>query len=358
MRLVHPTVRQPLWHPMRVKGVTMRSKLMAYTMLALLTCPLWAGQLEAAVYPQPPAVSAFTTTGFIQNATLDSPNDVLSGGTVTVNGTLITIPRNTIVVMSATNLTWQELFAFAPCPWGLGHAVAGPGTNGTCSGNGETGLALNDSPPPLTTYEVTILGNRIGNGTGNLDYVAGLVYMAQQSLNIGQGVINFIDYQTGELYVGGPMGGKSGARIQINDPVGRYGRVLSPDPRFTADTDNPTIRAKTGYPMCIPRATPPAALVAGQTTLPLGYAETDQLCPQVNRPLDPAVPNNQPLGNFTLGPIANTPPAAPGVLNAKATAIPLGDPTQQAPFMVGDSIEYSGTLQEDANGQYISAFQI
>src|SRR5262249_53778998 len=161
----------------------------------------------------------------------------------------------------------------------------------------------NDSPPPLTTYEVTILGNRIGNGS-NPDYVAALVYMAQQSLNIGQGVINFIDYQTGELYVGGPMGGKSGARIQINDPVGRYGRGLPPDPRFTADTDTPTIRSKPGYPMCIPRTAPPAAVFPTQQPPP----ETDALCPQANRPLDPAVPNNQPLGNFTLGPIANTPP--------------------------------------------------
>ena len=290
----------------------MQAKLLSYTLLVLMMSPLWAGRLEAAVYPQPPAVSAFTTTGFIQAATLDAPNDVLSGGTVTVNGTLITIPRNTIVIMSATNLTWQELFAFAPCPWGLSPAATAPVGNGICpTGNGETGLALMDSPPPLTTYEITILGNRIGKGTGNPDYVAGLVYMAQQSLNIGQGVINFIDYQTGELYVGGPMGGKSGARIQINDPVGRYGRVLSPDRRFTADTDNPTIRSKTGYPMCIPRTTPPAAIVAGQP-LPAGYAETDALCPQVNRPLDPAAPT-WPLGNFTLGPIANTPPRRPWV---------------------------------------------
>src|SRR5207248_2190149 len=127
----------------------------------------------------------------------------------------------------------------------------------------------------------------------------------------------------------------------------------------------PTIRSKTGYPMCIPRTTPPKAFPAGQQfPLPAGYVETDQLCPQVNRPLDPAVTNNQPLGNFTLcNPgavtcLANTPPAAPGVLNAVATAIPISNSNQQAPFMVGDSIEYSGTLQEDANGQYISAFQI
>ena len=41
-----------------------------------------------------------------------------------------------------------------------------------------------------------------------------------------------------------------------------------------------------------------------------------------------------------------------------AIAVPNGDPTQQAPFQVGDYIDYSGTLQQDATGPYISAHQI
>jgi hypothetical protein len=326
---------------------------------------VWAGWAGAAVYPQPPNVSAFTTTGFIEAATLNNPTDVLSGGTVTVNGTTIVVPRNMVVVMSATNLTWQELWALAPCPWGLGHATASPGTNGVCAGNGRSGLALTDSPKPLTTYEITILGNRVVGLDGSSDsYVAGLVFLGQQSLNLGQGFINFIDYVTGELFVGGTAGTRSGVRVQINDPKGRYGRVMSPDPRFTADTDNPTIRAKTGYPMCIPRAVPPAPIVAGQP-LPSGYKETDAECPQRNRPLDPnsSTTPKTPLGNFTLGPAGtavfpNTPPFVAGTVNAVAMAVQTGDSTKQAPFMTGDYVEYAGTLQQDSQGQYISAWQI
>lgn len=37
----------------------------------------------------------------------------------------------------------------------------------------------------------------------------------------------------------------SGARVVINDPVGRFGIVHDQWPLFTADTDNPSIRAST-----------------------------------------------------------------------------------------------------------------
>jgi K319-like protein len=358
-----------------------------WALLLILTQLWFAGRAMAAAYPQPPAVSAFNITGFIQAATLNNPADVLSGGTVTVNGTKITIPRNTIVIMSASNISWQEVWAFAPCPWGL-PSGAGPAGQalpvGACKtgGNGQTGLALSDvnpltGKPPLTTYEIIILGNRIGNGTGDPDYVAGIVYMAQQSLNLGQGFINFIDYTTGTLHVGGVPGIRNDATdtlVQINDPVGRFGRVMSPDPRFTADTDNPTISAKTAYPMCIPREDP--------TTINADGSVGDGLCPQMNRPPDPATPT-MPLGNFTLcnpGAFAagqcraNIPPPPPvGLLNnALATVIPNSDANKQAPFQVGDYIEYLATLQQDdaagtATGvpavggvptKYMSAWQI
>jgi K319-like protein len=105
--------------------------------------------------------------------------------------------------------------------------------------------------------------------------------------------------------------------------------------------------------------------------------ETDSLCPQMNRPLDPDAPT-MPLGNFTLCNrgafalgqcLANVPPAPPvGILNnAKATVVANSDATAQAPFQVGDYIEYSGTIQQDdslgtATGvpaaKYVSAWNI
>jgi hypothetical protein len=118
--------------------------------------------------------------------------------------------------------------------------------------------------------------------------------------------------------------------VQLNTPKGRFGRPTSPDPRFTADEENPTIRAETGYPMCVPRTDPAST--------------DDALCPQKNRPLDPVT------GTFAT----NFQMPAPG------PALQPTDPdaTQQAPFEVGDWVEYSGTLFTDASGPYISAHTI
>src|SRR5689334_24050403 len=47
--------------------------------------------------------------------------------------------------------------------------------------------------------------------------------ISQQSLNAGQGFVNFIDYTTGELRVGGKIGDPtSGQRVRVNDPLGRF----------------------------------------------------------------------------------------------------------------------------------------
>src|SRR4029453_2328571 len=104
---------------------------------------------------------------------------------------------------------------------------------------------------------------------GKEQYVAGLVFIAQQSMNSGAGFINFIDYEKGELRVGGTIGDSStGARVIINDPQGKFAPQRNDDPRFTIDEENPTVRSDTGYPMCVPR---------------FGEADTDPNCPQTNR---------------------------------------------------------------------------
>src|SRR3954447_5124692 len=292
-----------------------------------------------------PAVSPFNIIGFIQKATLDNPGDVFSGGTLTVNGITITVPRHTLFQMPATSMTWQELFALAPSatpPDGLPCAntsalPCSTGPYGLNSSNGpQTGLALNDSPAPATTYEVTVLGNRVVGG-GNDQYVAGLIFLSQQSLNSGQGYINFIDYAKGELWVSSTLGGPTGARVRINSPVGRYGLSQTPDQRFTADEDNPTIRAESGYPMCIARFDPATA--------------TDSLCPQWNRPEDPQTGAYQTI--FTM-----PPPPAVSPTPAAGDPLPPPDATQQAPFEINDFITFSGTLVKDSSSSYLSAHTI
>ena len=115
--------------------------------------------VQATVLPTLASSTQFDVTGFLQAATVDTPSDPHSGGTLTVNGHKIVVPRETIAILPASALTWQELFTHAPAPW---------------AGTDQTGMALNDSPKPDTTYEVHVVGNRVIDANGDR-YIAGLV---------------------------------------------------------------------------------------------------------------------------------------------------------------------------------------
>jgi hypothetical protein len=248
-----------------------------------------------------------------QHLTFSSANRTQSGW-MSVNDHAILVPQNTVLQMPATSMTWADLFDPA------GAAA------GVTAGGIQTGMALADVTPKLAgTYEIHVQGNII-----NGQYIAGLIFIAPQSLNIGNGFVSHIDYNTGDIYVNGGPGGVE-RRLQINDPIGRFGKAHSPDQRFTIDEDNPTIHANTGYPMCVPRSDP--------------AVQPDNLCPEINRP-------KNPLGgwvmNFTMPDPAvrlNTDPDA-GLM---------------APFEVGDYLTYSGMLVPDstqASGYYISVYNI
>jgi hypothetical protein len=304
---------------------TRRFAVMTLFCLLAISASAW-GQL-----PVPPS-SQFDITGFIESATLGGPGSgsgsgAHQGGFIAVNGHLITVPSETIVILPANALTWQELFTFAPAPY---TGVA-------------TGMALNDVPAPLTTYEAHVIGNRVLGGPGGADvYIAGLIYISQHALNSGTGHINCINYANGEMRVGGVMGNcATGARVQINDPIitaagdvalgtGRYSRGQTPDARFQVDQDNPTIASATGFPMCMPR-------VVADPNIP-GNPD-DARCPKTQRPL---------VGNPT---VACFSPTTPGVPCTYFTMLPPGggapDPTIQAPFEVGDIVTFAGTLVQD-----------
>ncbi len=320
-----------------------------------IAVPALGAGAPLAVLPVLSSSTQFDVTGFLQTATLDTPGDTHSGGMVSVNGHSIVIPRETIVILPAAALTWQELFTHAPAPYGPT----------------QTGLALGDTPAPLTTSEFNIIGNRVvdpsgTNGcavaTGCDRYIAGLVHVSQQDLNSGTGYVNFINYNTGELEVGGKLGTPgTGTRVAINDPAnptsgngGRYGRANSPDDRFQVDQDNPTILAETGFPMCVPRTDPTGA-------------SPDPLCPQSNRPtvstpvtdtsgITPQ-PNTLVAGEhyrvFRMDDPANIDNNA-----ALCLRTPCADPRVQAPFEIGDYVTFAGNLTTDANGQYMLAHTI
>ncbi|MFL5311050.1 MAG: hypothetical protein ACJ79H_11415 [Myxococcales bacterium] len=338
----------------------------------LIAALLCASGAQAQLIPSPPA--QFDTLGFIQSAAIDrtlcpSVSDpLLWGGTMMINGIKMIVPCNTILQMPANTITWAQLFPETDANGNVVGSFATPqgsstvGLNGqaTAQAVGQTGLALSDgtgtTQSPFPSFEVRAIGNVVKDASGKDQYIIGLISpVAQQGLNVGSGKINCIDYANGYLYVGGDpsqgctlaSGAPNGSRIQVNDPIGRWGKTHSPDPRFSGDTNNTTIGAATGYPMCVPRVAP--------TTAPDGG---DPFCPKGNRPLngdarfptDPFLPNNAPLKAFDMPP----PPGQPG---ADPSGFP--DARQQLPFMVGDWVDYSGTLAKDALGnQYISAHTI
>jgi hypothetical protein len=343
--------------------------------------------VAAAAIPAVAASTQFDITGFLQSATVDAacvaaagasldvqgnPKVAHCGGTAQINGHTIIVPAETIVILPANALTWQELFVHAPAPYGFGGAA----TNNADNSNNTTGMALNDVPKPPTTYEVQMIGNRVIGG-GQDRYIAGLVHVSQQDLNSGAGYINCMNYATGEMRVGGTPGScANGTRVRINDPAvvdtnndgipdtGRYGRANTPDDRFQVDQDNPTILAETGFPMCFPRTLADPNIA--------GNAD-DPLCPRANRPVisSPVVdtsdivpqPNtliaNQFYTVFRMDSPANV--DANTCRTASGLARPCTDPRKQAPFEVGDYVTFAGTLIQDGGangGYYISAHTI
>jgi hypothetical protein len=288
-----------------------------------------------------PTVSPFDMIGFIQTATVAGGagnTDYFAGGNVEVDGVNVVIPRNTIFQMPATQMTWADMFLNAPAPY---------------KSLGQSGMALSDTPKPLTTYEIHVQGNRVVNpSTGQDQYIAGLVFIAQQSVTSGQGIINSIDYSSctagvpcmPDVWVGTTLStaatpSNAGARIRINTPSGRYGAPDANlasglvDKRFTADEDNPTITTRTGYPMCLPRADPKVA--------------NDSLCPQWNRPIDPFT--GAYSVNYTMAAAPAGVAGADGITHQVGYPTPAvkPDPFEQTPLEVGDYITYAGNLVQD-----------
>jgi hypothetical protein len=327
-------------------------------------------------------ITPFVIGGYIENFTLGGPGGAAcpySGGLITVNGQQIVIPDNTILVMPASQITMCDMFSPTMQP-----TLRPPAP-------GESGIALNDTVKPLAAYEVSIMGNIVNNV-----WIAGLVNIAQEFLNVHQGYITNIDYATGDFCIsqnpvppaalGLPRPGclPAESRVKLNDPVGRYGkqrREGDQDPRFVVDDGNPTVHGLTGYPMCIPRVAPPAV---------------DVVCPISNRPMDPpagplAFPalrngaatvsvgggTGRPLTRFVMDAF-NLPPVVPGAAPivgatdiiscrngvSQVTGL-VGsdcDSTQQVPMMIGDYVTINATRGQDSSpvngGIYLSAWQV
>ena len=304
--------------------------------------------------PAPPPVATpfvartthgFEIIGFIQHATVEtlSSNTLCPGltnlpasqlgGTAVMNGLTITIPCNMIVQMPAATFSWADLFVpTSTFPQLL-----------TLDGGSADGSKQAFSLP---STEIRIAGNVVGG-----KYIAGLIYVSQQSLNLGKGYITGFDYASGVVFVGRDPKGANEVRLQLNDPNGRFSKGQSPDARFSVDDQNPTIKSASGYPMCVPRADPT------KSTVPNG--ETDPLCPQRNRPKTAQGCRNFALAGVFLPTGRDFQPPVTGQVYCSAFVMPdpakalPAEPTskEQAPFQVGDFINYMGTvLKGSADG--------
>ncbi|KAJ7222483.1 hypothetical protein GGX14DRAFT_352823 [Mycena pura] len=174
--------------------------------------------------------SPFNFIGTIDAMTLNNTVDPLAGGTITVNGFLITVPKNLLVTLPSITCAWSEMFDATGAPQ----------------------LPLLGQ----VSWEATIWGNEVHG-----ELIAGLVFIVQESVQFLQGFITAIDYTTGHFMV-------ENTEVVLNDPLGRFGPVYTDNPLWTVDPDNPSVTAATGYPVCIPRNT------------------TDPECPLTNRPKD------------------------------------------------------------------------
>jgi hypothetical protein len=303
-------------------------------MIILVVGLLWAaGALAQTTLPS--ANAGFDITGFIQEASLFA-GPTTRAGSITVNGIKMIVPQNSIVQMPAAAFSWPDLFNPAvSAPVGT-YSPARP-----VQPAGRMGLAQNDPVANFfPSYEVRAVGNIITNETtGTQQYIVAMILpAAQQGLNGQSGYINYIDYtgavlgMPGRFRVGGTIGNSAtGTLCELNDPMGRFGAAHSPDQRFQCDWNNPTITTATGYPCGIPTVAPTA------TPIPPGeVGDPDR--PYFNRPpnggafgTDPFLAIGAPLKFFTM-------PASAGADTTQP------DPYKQVPLMVGDWIDFSGTL--------------
>ena len=159
--------------------------------------------------PAPGIPPQFDLTGYIETATVD-PNMCptldprLWGGTAKINGQLIIVPCNTILQMPAFATSWADLFALAPkdiMPAGStqsGLALGDTMANGTA---GLLNMLWTPVPGEPNTYNAALPAHEfhVQGNTVNGQNIAGLIFISQQSLNGGQGIISCIDYATGEM---------------------------------------------------------------------------------------------------------------------------------------------------------------
>ncbi|KAF2806272.1 uncharacterized protein BDZ99DRAFT_538460 [Mytilinidion resinicola] len=155
-----------------------------------------------------PNISPFLVNGVLDGPGSVNASDYNSGGTNSVNGFTVTIPKNLIVQFPAAWVSFPKL------------AAAG-----------------------LSGYEVSVAG-KVVNGK----VIAGQIQLSQLFLKFGQGYISAVDTAAGTLSILG------GLIVRINNPNSVCSKGTTGNELFTADDENPSITAFSRFPICIPRS--------------------------------------------------------------------------------------------------------
>jgi hypothetical protein len=286
-----------------------------YQALVSIACLL---ALSSGIAQAAPVQTATPITGEIEGLTLTTPGDVWSGGTVTVGGQMIILPRNLLINLPNDFQTLQQLYSNAPA---------------ACIATGESGLAKADKCNSRATgAQVTILANR----TDSDNVIAGQVDIVK-ALESVSGTITYIDTSGGYFRVNGDPANAAGTgvMVRVNDPplgnpaLGRHtvqqgagcavGNTLncSPDVRFKVDPDNYTFAYISGYPACIPTS------------------GNDPNCPATNRPAP-----------------------APQTLLTNPVPIVAADSRRFAPIQLGDSVKADGSFETVGGVTFLSASSV
>jgi Bacterial Ig domain len=289
-------------------------------LLTVLGLPGFSGVMALAATV--PLQTMVPIAGEIERITINNAADFWSGGTMTVGGQVIILPRNLLINLPNDYQTLQQLYANAPS---------------VCRATGETGLAKTDKCNGRATgAQVDIKANRTDHG----NVIAGQVDVFK-ALEVINGTITYISYNSGYFRVNGiPNDATTGTMIRVNDPTSRHTVQsglgcaagtpnCSPDVRFHIDADNYTFNFETGYPPCIPIT---------------ANGLNDVNCPDSNRPAQPLFPG-------ASGPAVTNVPNYPA-------PVPVPDATRFAPIKLGDRLTASGSFETVNGVTFLSAWSV
>ena len=262
----------------------------------------------------PAQLRGFDVTGYIQASTVGNdgcPNETDKsrwGGSVTINGTTITVPCNLVVQLPANTLTWADF--------------VGDGTLAPL--DLKTGVG---SIFPSVGFELHAIGNTVGSKD-----IAGLIYVSQQSTNGGSGVIKTIDYATGDLTLDN---GDRDRRSTTPTAASAARRALTSGSAWTTRTrpsmPRPAIRCASRARTRRRRTIRSARRRTGRTGRRTPAAAGTSPWPVSSRP---------PAASSPAPPLARC--TAPSTSCRRRGGATGPDSRQQAPFEVGDFITFSG----------------